>query len=215
MKFVPALFASLLTTAILVPAAQANLLTNSSFEQTNLTNAVGYCYLGGACAEPGWSGNAVIIGAQSAPWGWPNQPGGYSYGNQLAGLQNGTYIQQVLSLAAGSYALDWADSGRLSYGGYQFFGAAQYRVLFNDQLLGSFTTQPGEAWALNHLSFTATGPGTLRFQGMDLRSDTTAFIDGLNLTANPVVVAVPEPASLALVALALAGVGVVRRRRQG
>lgn len=185
-------------------AAQAAFVTNGSFEQNNVTGGTGFCYLSPACVLTGWSGNAVAIGAASGAWGGPSAPAGYVYGSQLVGLQQGSYVEQALALTPGSYTLGWADSGR------QFYGAAQYQVLFDNQVLGSYATQPGEAWGVNNLSFTAAGPGTLRFQGIFLNADTTAFIDGVNLTANRV----PEPAALGLVALALGGALFNARRRR-
>lgn len=188
--------------AFTLGTAQANVVSNNSFEAPYRGSDT-YCYMGGACTTTGWGGDAVIISANSGAWGWPNQPLGYAYGNQLIGLQNGLYVEQALSLAAGQYTLDWADSGRLSYYGYQGYGAAQYQVLFNNVVLGTFNTQPGEAWARNTLSFVASGAGQLRFQGVNLGGDNTAFIDDVVLNARTA--QVPEPASLGLVGLALAG----------
>jgi hypothetical protein len=208
LPFQPLLATGLL--ALTLGAAQANVVSNSSFEAPYRGSDT-YCYLGGTCTTDGWGGNAVIISANSGAWGWPNQPVGYAYGNQLIGLQNGLYVDQSLSLAAGQYTLDWADSGRLSHYGSLGYGAAQYQVLFNNVVLGTFDTQPGEAWARNTLSFVAGGAGQLRFQGINLGGDNTAFIDDVVLNARPA--QVPEPASLGLVGLALAGVLASARRR--
>lgn len=193
--------------------AQANLLTNGSFE-TPYGGTNNYCYMGGACTVTGWAGDAVRIASDSAAWGWPNQPAGYNYGSQLIGLQTSLLVSQTVTLAAGQYALDWADSARLSYNGSSFYGAAQYQVLFNDVLLATYNPQAGEVWSRNTLNFTSNGgSGVLRFQGVDLNgADTTAFIDDVVLTARTA--QVPEPQSFALVALALLGLGAASRRRR-
>ena len=187
--------------------AQANLLNNGSFENPNRGSDT-YCYMGGSCATDSWTGGAVIIAMNSGAWGWPNQPAGYAYGQQLISLQNSLSVSQTVSLAAGQYTLDWADSGRSTYYGSYSYGAAEYQVYFDNQLLGTYNVSPGEAWARNSLSFTASGAGELRFQGVNLGGDTTAFVDDLRLTA-----AVPEPQSLAMVLLGLAVVGAVSRRK--
>lgn len=206
---------TLMTLGVLAGAtapAQANLLTNGSFETPN-GGSGSYCYMAGSCTVNGWNGNAVRIANNSGAWGWPNQPAGYNYGDQLVGLQTSLFVSQTVNLAAGQHSLDWADSARLSYNGTSFYGAAQYQVLFNDVLLATYNPQAGEAWSRNTLNFTSSGgSGVLRFQGVDLNADTTAFIDDVVLTARAA--QVPEPQSFALVALALLGLGAVRRRQR-
>ena len=180
--------------------AQANLLSNSSFEAPFVTDS--YCY---GCAAGGWSGPAVMINAGSGAWGNPQGLGGYSFGLQLVGLQNASYIEQSINLAAGAYQLTWNDAGRAGYAN------TAYDVYFGGVKLNasSFATNAGQAWSAQGLSFTAQGAGTLRFQGLAVSSDGTAFVDNLALNAQ----SVPEPQSLALVALALLGAGVAARRK--
>jgi len=199
---------ALFTLAVLAAAcapAQANLLTNASFEGAVPALAAPgaqYCY---GCANGGWSGSAVVIRSNSSAWGNPAALGGYSHGSQLIGLQNNTYVEQGLTLASGTYLLTWADAGRRGYLN------TQYDVLFDNTVLNvaHYATQAGQAWGTHSLSFTASGTGALRFQGLAVTADGTAFIDNLSLTLTS---AVPEPASIALVVLALAGVAASRRR---
>ena len=129
-------------------------------------------------------------------------------------FENNTHVEQSLDLVAGTYLLTWADAGRRHY------GATRYDVLFGNSLLNatSFATLPGQAWSTHSLSFTASGPGALRFQGLAYSADGTAFIDNLSLTLTAAAPAaapaastgqVPEPTSFGLVAVALmlAGLG--------
>ena len=193
--------------------AQANLLTNAGFEAAgpNLAAGGSYCYLGYAPLDcgtvPSWSGTPQVIASNSGPWGDPSTNGGWTaaQGDRLAGLQNASYMQQTLTLAAGGYLLTWLDSNRKNYG-----SGNDYQVQLDGGSLGLFNTIPGDAWAGNSLSFTvaAAGSHTLRFQGMGISVDGTAFVDDLRLTA-----AVPEPQSLAMVLLGLAVVGAMPRRK--
>lgn len=146
-----------------------------------------------------------MINAGSAAWGTPQGLGGYSFGLQLVGLQNASYIEQSINLAAGSYQLTWNDAGRAGYHN------TAYDIYFGGTKLNasSFATNPGQAWSAHGLMFTAQGAGMLRLQGLAITPDGTAFIDNLALNAQHV----PEPQSLALVTLALLGAGLSSRRK--
>jgi hypothetical protein len=193
--------------------AQANLLTNGSFEAAgpSLAGAGSYCYLGigdsRECASvPGWTGTLQIIAANSGPWNNPSATAGWSaaQGSRIAGLQNSSYMEQTLNLAAGNYTLTWLDSNRSSN---QYSGTS-YAVRLDDLTLASYSTSVGDAWAANSLTFAATaGSHTLRLQGLRTSGDGTAFVDMLSVNA------VPEPASIALVLVGLAGVAMGRRAR--
>lgn len=202
-NFLSTLQALLATTTLLVAAvpAQANLLSNGSFEGPFVTSD--YCY---GCVAGGWSGPAPMIHASSGAWGNPQGLGGYSFGLQLVGLQNASYIEQTINLAAGSYQLTWNDAGRAGY------YSTAYDIYFDGVKLNasSFATNGGQAWSSHGLAFTAQGAGALRFQGLAINPDGTAFIDNLALNARQ---NVPEPQSLALVTLALLGAGLAGRRK--
>ncbi len=202
--------------AFAAPAALAAVV-NASFEApvaSGTLNDGRYCYLGSSsptigcntvgltATTFGWDGNAAVIRADSTAWGNPAGLGGYSYGSQLVGIQNTTFIEQVLELEEGSYTLTWADAGRAGY------DPARYQVLVGGTSLGNFGTVAGEPWGVNSLAFSAVGPVALRFQGIATSRDGTAFIDGVTLTQN-----VPEPSALALASVALAGLAFGRRRR--
>ena len=202
----PAQAALLSSPASSTTTASTELLINGSFEGA-VTGS--YCYLSACGPLTGWTGNVPVMQANSGAWGTPGTMGGYAYGNQLVGLQNGSHIEQVLNLVAGLYQLTWADAGRAGY------HATQYNVLFDDTVLNGapYGTLPGQAWSGHSLQFTAGGSGALRFQGLAVSPDGTAFIDGLSLTR--VASQVPEPASLALVlTAALLGWGAARQARR-
>ncbi|MDO9285200.1 MAG: PEP-CTERM sorting domain-containing protein [Aquabacterium sp.] len=211
---------TLMTLGVLAGAtapAQANLLTNGSFEAAgpNLSGTGSYCYLGigdyRECGSvPGWSGSFQVIASTSGPWNNPSTNGGWTatQGARLAGVQNTSYLEQTLTLFTGQFTLSWLDSNRKNYG-----SGNSYDVLLDGTTLATFLTNTGEAWASNSLSFTASaGTHTLRFQGLRANGDGTSFIDELSLTGVPA--QVPEPQSFALVALALLGLGAVRRRQR-
>lgn len=196
--------------------AQANLLANGSFEAAgpSFAGAGSYCYLGiGDSREcgsvPGWTGTLQIIASNSGPWHNPSATIGWSagQGSRIAGLQNSSYLEQTLNLAAGAYTLTWLDSNRSSG---QYSGNT-YDVRLDGATLGNFVTAVGDSWAGNSLSFTTTTSGshTLRLQGLRTSGDGTSFIDMLALTAAPT--RVPEPASFGLVAVALMLAGLAGR----
>lgn len=182
------------------------LLVNGSFEGAVTGN---FCYLPTCGPLAGWTGNVPVMLASSGAWGTPGALGGHTHGSQLVGLQNGSHIEQLLTLAAGLYQLTWSDAGRAGY------HATQYNVLFDNTLLNGtpFGTSGGQAWSDHGLQFSASGSGALRFQGLAVSPDGTAFIDGVSLTR--VASQVPEPASLALVlTAALLGLATARHARR-
>lgn len=180
-------------------AAQAtsnNYVSNGSFEASGASLVDGsYCYLNVASHEcggvTGWSGQFPLIQSVSGPWGVPNSP----YGAFLAGLQGQSHFEQTLALpAAGRYTLSWSDAGRANYGS----GPQSYRVSFGGVSLETRSVSMGAAWSGHALTFTATGVGELRFDGLNGDGDRTAFIDNILLLAP-----VPEPSSYSMLLIGL------------
>jgi len=185
-------------------AQAANLVTNGSFEDPGFALPAGsYCYLGGPydCGSVnGWSGYFPLMLSTSGPWGNPNTPAG----DVLIGIQGGSYAEQTLNLAAGTYTLSWIDAGRGNYGG----PTETYQVVVGGNLMSVESVNYGAPWTAKSLTFTATGATVLRFAGQT-NYDATAFID------NVVVTAVPEPGTYALLMAGLGLMGLVARRRKG
>ena len=190
--------------------AHAQLVTNGSFEAVgpDLSKGGSYCYLNYAPLEcgslPGWTGALPVIASTSGAWGNPSGMAGWdgSFGAVLAGLQNTSYVQQGLTLAAGTYTLTWNDAGRAGYGN------TAYDVYYGSSLLGHFATTSGQAWGVHSVNFSATGADVLKFQGLAVSADGTAFIDKVAVSVS----AVPEPASAAMLAAGLLAVSLLRRR---
>lgn len=205
------LIAALLSTPLLalaVPTPQAihptNLVVNGSFETTPtaLGSGAWTIYSG----LQGWTvttGNGVEVRNNAA--------GTAAHGNKFVELDttiNSTIAQGFASLSAGSeYLLRFQYSPRIGVSASSNAIAAYW----NGVQIASVTATGGNAHAWNEYSFNvraATGVNTLSFAGAGNNDSVGGSLDNVQLNA------IPEPATLGLALAGVAGVLVMRRRRQ-
>ena len=207
--------------------AQANLLTNGSFENTGATfvgdaNRVDELS-SGSTAIPGWTTTNGVPTAwieNGNPYGIPASNG--SFFLDLTGYSNsGTYggvTQSMTGLMIGtSYALTFD----LGYGGNStaFGGPVTVRVDAGSSS-GTFTSGSGTpnpaVWDSKTFDFTATSATeALTIIGLSTTGGFYIGIDNANLAlASSVVTVVPESSTIVLFGTSLFGLGwLVRRRR--
>jgi hypothetical protein len=196
------------------PASATNLVLNGQMDGStgdyiyNAPPASVTTFYGPVPTEAGtvadWTGSFVSIAANSSPWGTPSSLAGFnaSFGGYIAGVQADGTLSQDLTLAAGTYVLTWSDANR---------GANQtYSVDFGGDKLGTFNTVAGAGWHTESIVFTTDGATGLSFVGGTSFGDTdaTSFIDKVS------VMAVPEPSSMLMMAVATLGLLAWRRRTQ-
>jgi hypothetical protein len=208
MKSRLALAAAALALSLSAQAAPVNLLVNGGFEATPVANGSWV----NVPSIPGW---AVVEG-----------PGtGFEVRNGAEGLAHGgnnfieldtngnTTIEQLLNdLTPGaSYVLDFWYSPRIG----QSSSTNGIRVLWDGAIVnGNITGNGGNANDWTEYSFTLvaqSGVNSLRFSAQGKSDSLGGNLDDVSLSAKPL----PEPASLALVGLAVGAAGLARRRQRG
>ena len=202
--------------------AAANLVTNGGFEAPDIT---GYPYYGvGSTAMPGWTvvGNTIqqtdnaAFGAQGVV---------ASEGSQFldltgnVGRGGGVKSNAIATVAGDQYRLQF-DIGAFFVGGYGSFGNVIVNLWIDGVASGSFTnvlslTSAGTDWETETVDFTASGAATVvefRSSLSTASSDLGVGLDNVRLNQRQGGTPAPEPVSSWLVAAALAGLGLARRR---
>ena len=182
--------------------ARAASLVNGSFESPVLA-ANTFCVSTVAPFCPtitGWTGSVVFVLNGAPPQITPPSP--LPDGVQFSLVQADGFMEQaILFDVAGIYRLSWFDAGRAAFIGAD--GNETYDVLFAGNVLGSFATVTGSAWA-PHSVFLSAGAGTftVRIAGtkpFSQGSDSALFDHFVLQPAD-----VPEPTTLAMDSAALA-----------
>lgn len=216
---------AVLATALLGAAtcAHADLLSNGSFELGTFTNQGNdtQTFTAGATTMTGWTttGNFVSWIGPTNPFGLTAQDG--SFFLDLTGYQTGAPfggVTQTIATTAGQpYALSFylgSDTARWGGPPVSILASAggTSETFTNSSRTGSST------WTLETLDFTAAGSSTVitltgaagvQYIGLDNVGVVCANANGCAGGGT----AVPEPATLALFVLGLAGLGVTRRKR--
>ena len=164
---IPANDATLFNALNFVPVA------NWSFETPNISPD-GFRYT--PSGTTGWTYSAVGSGAglnrNGGPWSGVNAPDGY----QCAFIQMTGYIEQSVTLAAGTYTISFSSIGR--GGGY---GPGPLKLYVDGVEWDSWT--PGQtAWEARSKAFTVatSGSHTIRFQGT-ATADLSSCVDGVSI----------------------------------
>jgi len=198
--------------AAMTMSAQAGVLINEGFDNVASLAASGWTFTNSsvpAGATTGWyQGSSNVFGAQS---GDVTSYAAANYNNAGAGgtinswlitpefdASGGVDISFYLRAAGGGYA------DQISYG---FYGTGAAMTTINPV--------PDSDWTLYSVHLDANSLGTTRFAfqyGGTYDSANYVGLDSLTISAADATGDVPEPASLALIAGGLLGLGAMRRR---
>lgn len=194
-----------LATLILSPVASANLLTNGSFEDSpELTQAGGGWGFFNPTLVSGWGSEDNNIEIWNSGFNGVDAADGKQFAELNAHPETGiafTLFQDIVTTIGESYNLSFAYRAR---NGQESFNVSAADL--DTQIQNTSTSE----WTIYSGMFTAQEELTrLMFTSVDPETETLGnFIDNVSVVAK-----VPEPGTLALVGLGLAGLGLSRRRR--
>lgn len=193
-------------------AAQANLLTNGSFETPGGNYA--QIFTGGEPTGFGWSvttGNVETMGNSF----WSPHPLTAYDGTQLLDLvgvgTSGGISQSFATTAGDVYEVTFAYANNSGSGPSASAGVTVVdgvTTLLSTLVTHSTTTADSFNWTIADMTFVASGSSaTLSFLDTSHLDGGGIYLDAVSVTD------APEPVSLAVFGVGLAGVGLIRRRR--
>ena len=194
-----------LATLMLSPVASANLLTNGSFEDSpELTQAGGGWGFFNPTLVSGWGSEDNNIEIWNSGFNGVDAADGKQFAELNAHPETGiafTLFQDIVTTIGESYNLSFAYRAR---NGQESFNVSAADL--DSQIQNTSTSE----WTIYSGMFTAQEELTrLMFTSVDPETETLGnFIDNVSVVAK-----VPEPGTLALLGLGLAGLGLSRRRR--
>ncbi len=216
--------AGAMTLALVSAGAQANLLTNGSFENTNNTfvpdgNRV-MDLPSGSSAIPGWTTTNGVNTAwiqNGNPYNIPASNGQF-FLDLTSYFNSGTYggVTQSFATTAGQ---SYTATFDLGFGGDSFaFGGPVSVTASAGNFTGNFTSASGTpnpaVWNARSFTFLAQGASTtLRIVGLSTAGGSYIGLDNVDVELTAVG-AIPEPETYAMLLAGLGLLGFVRRRRK-
>jgi hypothetical protein len=219
--------------------AAAQIVTNGNFSTTSGPTST-YNLSSGTSSLPDWNlslhdGSNCLIANDtfttactfSAGITSGQNPGNSPDGGNFISLESTSLLSQVISLTAGQkYTISFQEAGTepgglsgdnatvywiVSLGGTTLFDGTTDSLNFTGNTFGSWTTDSATftAAAGGNQTLTFTAFANFSGGGMGVQSP-LALLDGISLSSST---STPEPATLAVFGVGLAGLAAVRRRR--